>query len=350
VSGVSYLLPYCVPAAVVAGSLYGAVWPFRLAPAIFFAAAVVDTLLARRRSAPSPEPAPDAPIRHLAVALWLPAQAAIVVCGAITIVRGPIGPLEALAVVVSVGMTGGMLNVPAAHELMHRPGRLPRAMAEVLMALLTYPHFCVEHLHGHHVRVATPDDPATARRGESVYAFWPRAVIGGAMSAWRLEAGRMRAHGLAVPGIHNRVVRGVVGTAALYAAVAIAFGTAGVLFFAAQSLVGIATLETVNYVQHYGLARRRGLDGRYERVTPMHAWNSNEAVSNWFVLNLGYHSDHHCDSRKRYWSLGCPEDAPRLPTGLFGMFVLALFPPLWRAIMDPLVDRLNAPEHRVAIT
>ena len=130
----------------------------------------------------------------------------------------------------------------------------------------------------------------------------------------------------------------------LYVIVGIAFGARGVLFFGLQSIVAIMLLESINYVQHYGLSRRVTRAGRFEPVAEAHSWNSNHPVSNWFLLNLGRHSDHHCDPAKRYPSLDERPMAPQLPTGLCGMFVLALFPPLWRRVMDPLVQAYSVPE------
>jgi alkane 1-monooxygenase len=339
VTGLPYLLPYVVPIAIVAGCLHGDVWPFRMVPVIFVTVTILDTLVAVR----APEPiAGDGPFWKMAVWMWAPAQAAIVVCGLITVTRRPIDLWTVAAVTMSVGMTGGMLNVPAAHELMHGRRRVERALGQFLMLLLSYPHFCVEHVTGHHVRVATLDDPATARRGQNVYAFLVRSALRGCASAWHFEAERMHRQQRWPIGPGNRVIRALVLAAILYAAVAFVFGWRGVLFFAAQSLIGVAMLEVINYVQHYGLVRRTLDEGRHERITRMHSWNSGHPVSNWFLLNLGHHAPHHCDGATSYRELPQWTDAPQLPVGLFAMFVLALVPPLWRSVMDPLVDQIRA--------
>jgi alkane 1-monooxygenase len=271
--------------------------------------------------------------------MWVPGQAAIVLVGLVIVSQPPIDVLQLATSAVAVGITGGMLSVPAAHELMHR--RSSRSAGEALMLLLSYHHFAIEHVRGHHIRVATPDDPATARLGETLYTFLPRSVLGGIRSAWRAEAARMREQRRPVISVHNRTIRGLVLLAVLYAAIGIGFGAAGAMFFAIQSAVGIVVLESVNYVQHYGLMRR-GTVGNYEAITPMHSWNSGHRVSNWFLLNVGRHADHHCDATKSYLALGTDAEAPQLPTGLVGMFILALFPPLWRGLMDPLVEHARA--------
>src|SRR6266446_5529382 len=244
-----------------------------------------------------------------------------------------------------------MFGVPVAHELMHRPGRLRRSVAEVQMGLLSYPHFCIEHVEGHHRYVATPRDPATARLGESLFAFYPRVVWGSLRSAWRIEAGRLHDRGIGVLSFHNRMLRYAILLWVLYAVLFVQFGWPGITFFAVQSAVGFSTLEVINYVEHYGLTRRESAPGCYERVGVEHAWNSNHRVSNWLLFNVARHSDHHCDSRRPWGSLRNLDEAPQLPAGYFSMFVLALVPPLWHRVMDPRVaswqraqDGMSAPE------
>ena len=224
-------------------------------------------------------------------------------------------------------MAGGIFGVTAAHELMHRRGPWPRAGAAFLLSLFSYPHFCIEHVQGHHRNVGTRRDPATARLGESLYAFLPRGVIGGFRGAWRIESRRLR----------NRLVWQYALLAGLYGIVGYALGGNGILVLAVQAAVAIFLLETLNYVGHYGLVRRVMAPGRYEPVQQQHSWNSSHRVSNWLLFNVGRHSDHHCEPDRGYLSLKHESGAPQLPGGYFAMFVLALFPPLWRRIMDPLV-------------
>jgi alkane 1-monooxygenase len=335
----SYLLPYAVPLAIVAGTVERQTWPFRLIMWIFVAVTLLDTVFPGRQGFPEEHGADGEgnPVWRLAIRMWLPAQGAILACGLMTVAREAADGLAIVTITVSTGMTGGMLSVPVAHELMHRRGRSEHVFAEILMSLMSYPHFCIEHVHGHHARVATADDPATARAGESLYAFLPRAVAGGFLSAWRIETLRMRRESRYVLDPRNRAFRGTLAVVAIHVVVAWFFGGRGAIFFAGQSMVAILMLETINYVQHYGLSRR-ATGGGYERVSEKHSWDSAHPASNWFLLNLGRHSDHHCDAGKEYRRLLHHEGAPQLPTGLFGMFILALLPPLWREIMDPLAD------------
>jgi alkane 1-monooxygenase len=339
VTGLPYLLSLSVPVAVVSGAYLGVTWPYRIVPLLFVAVTVLDIVAARGDGAVRPAPPAESWAWRAALWLWAPAYLATVVVALVTASSPDVDTVTWARIALSVGMTGGMLNVPVAHELLHRRSRVERALAEALMCAMSYPHFCVEHLHGHHVRVATRQDHATARLGESVYAFYPRVLWGSVVSAWRFEAARMRRSARPVWSLGNRVLRGMLEVFTLGAACYGAFGARGVAFFATQSAVAILMLETINYIQHYGLVRRTGADGRPEPVSGRHAWNSRHPISNWFLLNLGRHSDHHCDGGTPFGALRHVSESPQLPTNLFGMFVLALCPPLWRSVMDPLVAR-----------
>jgi alkane 1-monooxygenase len=339
-----YLSSFLVAIAMALGLGHGASWPFSVVVAVFAAITVAD-LLEGGSSVTADEAggasAAQGPFWRLAIWLWVPAQAAIIVCGIRAATAQPLTLLQFLRIAVAVGMITGMLGTPVAHELMHRRSFLQRGMAEFLMALSSYSHFCVEHVRGHHLHVATPGDGATARLGESLYAFYLRAVASGWASAWKIEARRQLRLGRSVLDIRNGVVRGLLISGAFYGAAAFFAGPAGLGFFALQSLVAVLVLETVNYVQHYGLRRRQGDDGLYERVGPMHAWNAEPRVSNAFLLNLGRHSDHHCCSREPFIGLKRCSAAPTLPTGIPGMCMLAVLPPLWFQVMDPLVAAYN---------
>jgi alkane 1-monooxygenase len=201
--------------------------------------------------------------------------------------------------------------------MMHRRSRLERGLAVMLMTLFSYPHFCVEHVRGHHANVGTRRDPATARLGESLYAFLPRTVLGGFASACRIDPARVFVYLLLV--------------ATAYATVAVRFGVRGVAFFGLQSAVAVLLIEILNYVEHYGLVR-----GERERVSARHSWDSAHRVSNWMMFNVARHADHHRDASRGYAQLRNAAGGRRLPAGYFAMFVLALFPPLWRRVMDPL--------------
>lgn len=239
-----------------------------------------------------------------------------------------------------IGCAGIAINL--GHELMHRRNRFDRTMSQILLTSTLYTHFFIEHTRGHHVRVSTPEDPASARRDELIYTFWLRSIAGGWRHAWQLEFDRMRLKGHARFSPRNQMVQFLVVQAA---AVALCLAVAGPLALAAwgaASAMGILILETINYVEHYGLQRERRADGRYERVRPVHSWNCNHAIGRILLFELTRHSDHHENPLRQYPVLRHFDDAPQLPIGYPGMVVLALFPPLYRRVMDPLLDAWEA--------
>lgn len=281
------------------------------------------------------------PIYDLVLRMWVPLQLSIMVYGLWVISHADITGAEAVGLTASVGWLGG-LGINVAHELMHRRSKLDRALAEILMTSVSYTHFCVEHVHGHHKNVATPLDPATARLGDSIYRFIPRSVVGGMRSFWRIE-GRLAArkgYGRFDP--RNRRFRYPLVWALVVAAVAAVFGPVGALVFIAQGIVGFVLLEIINFLEHYGLERREIAPGRYERVQPQHSWNSSFLLTRLYLFGLPRHSDHHYLASRPYAILRHHDDAPQLPSGYATMFVLALVPPLWRAVMDPRVAAVRA--------
>lgn len=246
-----------------------------------------------------------------------------------------LGTAEQLALTLNAGLaTPAAINV--AHELMHRPGRTEQTLAALLMATATYTHFCVEHVQGHHKNVSTPRDPATARKGESLYAFLPRTITGGLRSAWAIEVARSGT------GLGNRLLRYALAQVVLIVGIGFLLGPIGVVAFLAQSAVAVLVLETINYLEHYGLQRAEIAPGRYERTRPQHSWNSSHRASNAVLLNLARHSDHHAYAARSFGDLRHHDDVPQLPTGYATMLLLATVPPLWFRVMDPRVSAVSA--------
>lgn len=333
-----YFLPYLIPLSVIGGLNSGGWWTFQTAFWIYVFIPLVDAMVGSSDKNPDPaaEPGRDrAPGFRLVLWLWVPIQVGFLVWALGVVASRPLTDIEFVGFMMSMGMTTGVVGITFGHELMHRTGRFERGLAEILMASVSYTHFCVEHVYGHHRRVATHPDPATARFGESLYAFLPRTIFTGVASAWRLEAARLRRRGLAVASRHNRMVRYGLCLAVVYAAVIALTGWKGALFFAGQGLVAVYLLEVINYIQHYGLVRKEISPGHYERVAPRHSWNSSHILTNLHLLNLPRHSDHHYQAGRRYQNLRHFEDVPQLPLGYAGMVVMAAIPPLWFQVMNP---------------
>ncbi|HEY1690262.1 MAG TPA: alkane 1-monooxygenase [Solirubrobacteraceae bacterium] len=248
--------------------------------------------------------------------------------------HGKLSTVDSIGLALTVAMVSG-IAINTAHELGHKRAKLERLLSKVALAQSGYGHFYIEHNRGHHVRVATPEDPASARFGESFYAFLPRTVIGSVRSAWHLERVRLERCGHSPLSIHNDILQAWAMTVVLYVALALVFGPIVLPFLVIQSALGASLLEVVNYLEHYGLLRaKREDDDRYERTRPEHSWNSNNVASNLLLYHLQRHSDHHANPTRRYQALRHMEEAPQLPTGYAGMIVVAAFPPLWRRVMD----------------
>ncbi|MBC9732313.1 fatty acid desaturase [Nocardioides marmotae] len=252
---------------------------------------------------------------------------------------GDLAVWEAVGLAISIGCIGG-IGINTAHELGHKKESHERWLSKIALAQSFYGHFYIEHNRGHHVRVATPEDPASSRVGESFYRFWPRTVLGSLRSAWSLEKRRYARKGQHPFRLGNDVLNAWLMSAVLFAAVVAWLGPGVLPYLALQAVIGFSLLEVVNYMEHYGMLRQKvgaGTRQRYERVDPSHSWNSNNIATNVLLYHLQRHSDHHANPTRRYQTLRDFEESPVLPTGYAGMIVLALVPPLWRRVMDPRV-------------
>ncbi|MGW0454805.1 fatty acid desaturase [Gordonia sputi] len=241
--------------------------------------------------------------------------------------------INRIGLAVTLGFIGG-IGINTAHELGHKKESHERWLSKIALAQSFYGHFYIEHNRGHHVRVATPEDPASSRLGESFYRFWFRTVSGSLRSAWQVEAKRYRRKDTHPFHIGNDVLNAWLMTIVLWAALTIWLGVGILPYLVLQAVVGFSLLEIVNYLEHYGMLRQQTKAGRYERVLPMHSWNSNNIATNVLLYHLQRHSDHHANPTRRYQTLRDYRESPSLPTGYAGMIVLALFPPLWRRVMD----------------
>jgi alkane 1-monooxygenase len=249
---------------------------------------------------------------------------------------GQLSTVDSIGLALTMAMVSG-IAINTAHELGHKRARLERWLSKVALASSGYGHFFIEHNRGHHVRVATPEDPASSRLGESFWAFLPRTVAGSLRSSWELEVERLSRTNDQPWTWHNNILNAWAMTVVLFAVLVVAFGPVVLPYLLIQAIIGFSLLEVVNYLEHYGLLRQKRDDGRYERCTPAHSWNSNNVASNVLLYHLQRHSDHHANPTRRYQALRHFDEAPQLPTGYAGMIVLAYIPPLWRRLMDPRV-------------
>ena len=318
-----FLLALTTAIAPVAGYLHGQYWH---AFAVFFLVIPALDLALGRSAMPADQQElarlERSPLFRFILYAWVPLQLALIGWGAWLIGRIP-GSGDQLLFTLSVGLATGATGITIAHELGHKRSALERFLAQVLLVTVSYGHFPVEHNRGHHVRVATREDPASARYGEGFWRFLPRTLAGSLLDAWRID--------------RAAVLRAWAASFAIATLLGVAFGPRAVIFFFGQSAMAIVLLEAVNYVEHYGLQRRRLADGRYERPDARHAWDAYERLSNCFLVHLQRHADHHLNPSRPYAALQPQPQSPRLPTGYAGMLPLAFVPPLWFAVMNPRV-------------
>jgi len=241
-----------------------------------------------------------------------------------------------LGLCMAAGWTTGA-GINAGHELGHKKGSTEKWLAKLALAPSGYGHFNIEHNRGHHRDVATPGDPASSRMGEGYYRFITREIPGAARRAWQLEAARLDRKGVGRWSIQNDILHTGIMTCALWVGLIAWLGVGVVPVLLLQTVFGYSLLSSANYIEHYGLLRQRLDSGRFERPEPRHSWNSNHVLSNILLYQLQRHSDHHAHPTRRYQSLRHFEEAPQLPSGYFGMFLIAFIPPLWFRIMDPKV-------------
>jgi alkane 1-monooxygenase len=327
-----YWSPFAFLALVPLGYWLGGPWTLLLLGVLPLALAGGDWLL----GAEPPSVAGDRPIGHrLLPWLYIPLQLIEIVWAGWVVAQPSTDLITAIGLTLSTGLAAGVFGFLAAHEMVHSRRPAEQALGLLMLAGVLYMPFAIAHIHGHHRRPATRQDPATARRGESLYAFWIRSVTGQAREAWAFEAQRLARAGRSALG--NRLIAYAVIETALVAAVgALSWRALG--FFLGESVLSILLLESFNYVAHYGLARQRRSDGRLEPLSPKHSWNSVRRMNNASLFNMGRHADHHRFSARPYSELEVLDGGAQLPCGYAGVILMALIPPLWRRVMDPRVD------------
>jgi alkane 1-monooxygenase len=353
-SAAPYLSVFIFHVCIVVGSILGGAWNFLTPVLVFGVVPLLDLAIGRDSRNFSAEEYEELERRwtfraitivyafvQIGVLVWAAWRISFCVASA-----SPSAWWEIAGLTLSVGIVNGN-GINIAHELLHKPSRLEQFCGKILLMSVSYMHFFIEHVRGHHVRVATLEDPASARRDESLYAFLPRTIIGSWKSAWELETSRLGKRGLPVLHPRNQMLWFVALPIAFGACLGAAFGWVAVAFFLAQSAIAIVELEMINYVEHYGLQRRKLPNGRYENVSAAHSWEAREALTNILLIKLQRHADHHINPVRRYQALRVFEQSPQMPTGYPGMMLLSLIPPLFFRVMNPRLDdheqRLHPP-------
>ncbi len=240
---------------------------------------------------------------------------------------------EMIGLVLSTGTMMGGLGINVAHELGHKKEVHKRLMSQLLLLPSLYMHFTMEHNLGHHKNVATPKDPATARKGQNVYFFWIKSIAGTYVNAWRLQLRLLKKEGKSFLSLANKQLVAAIIQGLLLCSLFIWGGTQVLFLFVCTALLSVLLLETINYIEHYGLQRKLLESGRYERVKPMHSWNSDHQIGRILLYELTRHSDHHYLAHKKYQVLDSHIEAKQLPFGYPACMLLSLLPPVWFRVM-----------------
>jgi alkane 1-monooxygenase len=240
-----------------------------------------------------------------------------------------------------MGLLCGAFGINVAHELGHRVNKFEQFLAKMLLLTSLYMHFFIEHNKGHHKHVATASDPSTAKYNQSLYAFWPQTLMGTYKSAWKIAKEELEKKGKSWFSINNEMLLFQLIQVAFVLGIYLIFGLSVALFFLIAALLGVLLLETVNYIEHYGLTRNETENHQFERVQPHHSWNSNHIIGRLMLFELSRHSDHHYLASRKYQVLRSFDNAPQMPTGYPGMILLSLAPPIWFKVMNNQMKKYN---------
>ncbi|QOI97511.1 MAG: alkane 1-monooxygenase [Flammeovirgaceae bacterium] len=342
---IGFFTAFIIPALVIAGFYLDGYWNYLAIVFAFIIIPVIDQASGLDTTNVEPQRVKvvsEEFFYRFVTYLWTFIQLAFILWGFYAVTSGKINTLpEWIGFTISFALVTGGIGITVAHELGHKKSRLERFYSKLLLMTVCYMHFYIEHNQGHHVLVATPHDPATARKNENFYAFWFRSVFLGYAHAWQLELARLNRKNLPVLHPKNQMI--------WFALLPVLFCLVFTLlasyllkrpaielpaFFFAQSILAFTLLELVNYVEHYGIERKEIAPGRYERVNPLHSWNASHLISNFFLFQLQRHSDHHANAIKRYQVLNHYDESPQLPFGYPTMILIALLPPLWFSMMN----------------
>ncbi len=359
VQKIGFYTAFILPALVITGVLLGGMWNYLAIGFVFIIITVVDQWVGLDTTNVSDAEAKiigEEFFYRLITYVWAIVQVAFLIWGVWVVSENKIVSLtDWIGFTISFALVTGGIGITVAHELGHKKSAFERFCSKLILMTVCYMHFYIEHNRGHHVTVATPEDPATARKNEHFYRFWFRSVFSGYGHAWKISNQRLRNQGTSPISVQNDMIWFAL-LPVLFCGVLTRFFSPDdqinwniPLFFLAQSIIAFSLLELVNYIEHYGIVRRRLASGQFERVNPLHSWNASHLISNFFLFQLQRHSDHHANAIKRYQILNHVDESPQLPFGYPTMILLALVPPLWFHRMNPLLEEWQEKVYQPAV-
>ena len=337
-----YLAALTIPLVAIIGTYYKGIWVFLTPVYAFGFIPLLELILPQNNKNYSKEEAENKATNLIfdwLLYLNIPVIFSLLTWILLEVSLSSLRTFEFVGLVLTMGMVLGTNGINVAHELGHRQTSVERFLGKLLLLPSLYMHFHIEHNYGHHYHAATKEDPATARYNQTVYSFWVTSVFRQYVSAWKIQMKLLKRRESGFLVIYNSMFWFTVLQISYLITVFLIFGKTGLLFAILTALTGFLLLETVNYIEHYGLLRLKTDTGRYERVRQIHSWNSNHIVGRIVLYELTRHRDHHYKSSKKYQILGCHDESPQLPFGYPTSMVLALIPPLWFAVMNKRVPR-----------
>ena len=331
-----YLLAYTIPLSALIGIQWGGFWSYTTVLYAFGLIPLWEALVAPNSSKLS-----DTAVQNRLANRFFDGMLyfnlilvySILIYGLWFLTQTTLKTYETIGYVLSFGIVLGTNGINVAHELGHRDTKIERLMAKILLLPAFYMHFYIEHNFGHHLNVGTPKDPATSKKNQSVFSFWLTSVLGQISSAMEIQKKLLQNRTAGFFSIYNDFFYYQLFQLIYLITVGYFFGLWGALIALCIALVAVLLLETINYIEHYGLVRE-SKGNRYERVTPMHSWNSNHAVGRLVLYELTRHSDHHHRASKKYQILESIEESPQLPFGYTTSMLIALVPPIWFKMMN----------------
>ncbi len=339
-----YLASFLIPLSAAAGLWLGGPYAWLTPVLVFVAVPLLDMWIGRDDR--NLDPAAEARAKSRRLYTWilfayLPISVGLMFALGHRITQTDATWMVQAGWILSVALSTGGIGITVAHELVHRRSELEQWVGKGILMTVLYMHFAIEHVRGHHATVATHEDPATARKGESVYGFLFPSIGGQLVSAWHLETRRLAKLSIGTWDIRNDMLRFALIQTLWLVLIAALFGIAFLPVYILTAFLSFSLLEVVNYIEHYGLERELDEKGRYERVDEHHSWNSDHVVSRALLFELTRHADHHAHASRPYPILRSLEKGPQLPTGYPGMILLALLPPVWFKVMDGRLAILN---------
>lgn len=340
-----YLLAYTVPLTVYLGLLWGGVWVWSTILTTFVAIPILELVLPLdERTFTDKQKQTRTRILFFDFLLYFNVVLVyfLIYFFGTTMGQGTHSISEWIALTISMGVLFGANGINVAHELGHREQSIPRFIAKMLLLPSFYMHFIIEHNRGHHKYVATPEDPASARWGESLYRFWWRSTSQSYLSAWRLENERLKGEDREIMSPGNAMIIFTMVQITYIIVLYVMFSLSVFFALVVAGVIGFSLLEFINYIEHYGLVRQKTKMGVYERLNASHSWNSRHPLGKMILYELTLHSDHHQQTTKKYQILEHIERSPELPAGYPGSIILAHIPPLWFKVMHPKIEAINS--------